>query len=269
MKFVIRDDDLSYYTDLQQIKRLYEPLFERGFKVSFATIPRERKVEHKEDRALYKQYDEYGWVGDNASLVNYIKGLVDKDFVEIMQHGFDHSYCIVDGKKFIGECIQKKQDILLKDFEEGKRHLEDIFGRRIVSFVPPSNQIDAKTVLVLKKIDIRFLSGLILPSFNRKLDYQNFSNWVISCAYRICRGHRFPYPMKNGSMKELTYYSLATLSDLKSQFDYCLCHNAPFVFAVHYWDILGNKSKMNIFMEFLSYVESKNVEKVLFREAFN
>ena len=37
--FIIRDDDLSYWTKPEAIEIVYKPLFDRKIKISFATIP--------------------------------------------------------------------------------------------------------------------------------------------------------------------------------------------------------------------------------------
>lgn len=268
MKFIIRDDDLSFYTDLKKLKDLYDPIFERGFRVSFATIPCERKVKNKNNRKAYKQIDEWRWLGENEDLIKYIKPKVQAGQIEIMLHGFDHNY-VIAGDRFIGECVQKNKGDLLRDFSRGKKYLEELFGIEVLSFVPPSNQIDAKAIEVLGKVGIKNLSGAITPIFNRNLDLKNIFNWLKYVCYYVFNGRRYPYVLNNGTTDELTYYTLTTdLSKLKNDVDYCEEKGAPFVLAMHHWDLFEDDDKKEAFLGLLEYVGKKKHEELLFKNIF-
>ena len=62
MNFSIRDDDTSYWTSVEELDRIYNGLFRKGFKVSFSVIPYAYKAINRGNRAaLYFSKDqEYG-----------------------------------------------------------------------------------------------------------------------------------------------------------------------------------------------------------------
>ena len=53
--FAIRDDDLSAWTDVNEIKTLYDSFLKEGGKVSFAVVPNAFEAFYREDRSLMYQ----------------------------------------------------------------------------------------------------------------------------------------------------------------------------------------------------------------------
>lgn len=268
--FAIRDDDLSYYTDLKELKKLYDPLLDRGFKVSFATIPNEKYTCHKGDRNKFYQLEEYKTIDANQEIMQYIKSQLAEEKIEIMLHGYSHEYRVVNNH-FIAECIHKAEKHLHSDLLQGKRYLEDLFNQSIVSFVPPSNQIGGKGVKVLGNIGIKYLSGTVNPLFNRPYNLSSIGSWVIYMMYYIKYKHRYANTLSNGYTQELTYYVLTPqieLEQLKQDFHFCLKHNTPFVLATHHWELFENSFMKETFVKFIDYVDGFDVKKKMFKELF-
>lgn len=267
--FVIRDDDLSATTDLEKLQELYEPILARGFKISFATIPHEQDSIDRGDLMNYYQTPQYHSLGGHKKLVDYICTHLNKGTMEVMLHGYTHTYQW-DGKRFIGECLIKSEAQLRSDFTYGKRYLEKIFGKTIESFVPPSNHISASAVRALKVAGIKYLSGGVTPAFNRDFTLDSIRNWLRN-NLSLLGGHRYPHPMRNGCLHELTYYALTPQTDaddLQRSLDYCIYQNAPFVLATHHWEIWDNPKLKQQLLDVLDYAEKQGVAPALHAEAF-
>ena len=268
MNFVIRDDDLSFYTDISKLKNLYDPVFKMGFKVSFAVIPRNSKTINIHNRRKYYQSEERSWIGENRELMKYIQPLVENNYIEIMLHGYDHKYEIKEGK-FIGECIQKNKLQLYQDLKEGKAYLEKVFTKNIYSFVPPSNQIDGKAIQILKQIGIKYLSGTITPTYNRKISLINTHNWLLYISHFLLHRTQYPFIMKEDRIKAITYYSINLSSKtLINKLSYCQKKGAPFVLLVHHWELYSNKKLKIKFYNFLSEVKKNNFKLLQFHNIF-
>ena len=91
---IIRDDDISYWTSVEEIDFIYRDLFDKGIKISFAVIPYAAKMYNLGDpHTFYQDENDSKWVGENTKLVKYLKEKIDKGLVEIMLHGYNHLYC--------------------------------------------------------------------------------------------------------------------------------------------------------------------------------
>lgn len=161
MKYVlIRDDDLNYFTRTEWLELLYEPFFKRGLPLNFSVIPKTKcdlpiqnpraiytvrenlryepfiPPEHRGEGALYD-------TGANSQLVDLIGRFEN---IEIVQHGFAHEY--VSGER---EFAMQDIDELGRRMREGKRLLEEAFGRRINFFVPPWDYLSAEALSEARK----------------------------------------------------------------------------------------------------------------------
>ena len=146
---IIRDDDISYWTSVEEVDSKYRDYFERGIKISFAVIPCASKMYNLGDiSTFYQDQDNSKWIGDNIDLVKYLKEKINKGLVEIMLHGYNHLYNFksfdkklkVASKKnlheyrsenelitFIGEYNYQSYKSLYSKTKTGKDYLSSIF----------------------------------------------------------------------------------------------------------------------------------------------
>lgn len=267
--FVIRDDDLSGYLDAAKLSSFYEPFLKEGFKVSFSAIPEERETFFKSDRSRFYQTDKFRKFGENFKLVQWVKEKLKAGQIEIMLHGYDHTYSYKDGR-FVGECAYKSASTLKVDLKKGKDYLEGLLDTTVVSFVPPSNQVGAAGIRVLQGLGIKYISGTVSPLFNRPVSFTYLKNWFRYCFYLGLKRRRYPFVLP-GRLKELTYYTLSprvSLESLKADFAYCQRNKAPFVLATHGWELWENEVMRSVFKSFLAYVKERGVKPVLFKDLF-
>lgn len=291
MKIAIRDDDLSYWTNVEEIDSLYGKYFQKGMKISFATVPNSVKLYNSGDRTKFYLGEEKKFIYENSELVNYIKEHVQSGHIEIMQHGFDHTYCIEQNGKnvflsesirkkvgetsqliFVPECIHKNDEQLAQELKQGKEILEDTFGVKVNVFVPPSNALRAGAVSVIEQLGMN-ISGTMLPSFNRKKDIYSIIVYLKKVLWRIKnRDISYPYIMRYKNHKELTGYALTPKTDMKNfykQLLFCEDNNLYGTIATHYWEVLENE-KLRIELEnILDTLYDKNNLTVSLTEIIN
>lgn len=147
--FVIRDDDLSYFSQPADIEKWYSDIFMQNIPVGFSTIPFVKKTS---DVYIVKDSDgddniEYG-ISRNKELISYIN---TNPFIEIMQHGYNHE---TQNGVFEYKNIKLDLDNLT---ERGKNELELSFKRTINIFIPPHDQISNKGIRAIEKAGLNII----------------------------------------------------------------------------------------------------------------
>ena len=288
--FIIRDDDLSAWTDANEIKELYGDFLEQGGKVSFAVIPNAFEVFHRENRSLMYQGTERKEIFCNEDIVDYLVPYVRKGQVEIMQHGYDHGYYIETPKttffldkhnkeciqsneliKFIPECCAKNKNTLERDLLAGREILEDTFGIKVKTFVPPSNGLTVESADIINWMGMN-ISGTITNKINRRIDRYTIAIILKKLLWKsIHSGVSYPKLMKYSNHMELTghAFTLSTnMENFNEQLNFCVNHNYPFVLATHYWELLSNE-ELKLKFSALIDTQIKESNICLMTEVFN
>ena len=95
----IRDDDTSYWTDPDDLDYIYGKYIRQGIKLSLAVVPESYRLVFPGDRRKFYIVKEKHFVYENKRLVDYLRPYVLSGQIEIMLHGYDHSYCVqINGK---------------------------------------------------------------------------------------------------------------------------------------------------------------------------
>lgn len=290
MKFAIRDDDASYWTDPFELSKVYRNLFECGYKVSFAVVPNAHKFYYPEDRSKFYISDTTEFVYNNKGIVLWLKEMIKNNYVEIMHHGYDHSYYVVDENNnenkltksvreklknsggeylLIPELGYKDYSTSFKEIAIGKEILQDTFGVRIKTFVPPSNTLTRQTAKAVSENGYN-ISGIIGRNINRHIDYLTLKNYFLKNIWRLC--NEFPYPkvLKYKNHLELSSTAFTPLSKFeKIEKTYKTLENAgqSFNIATHHWEIRENEELAEAFYNFL-FNTTINSEKVFISELF-
>jgi hypothetical protein len=95
MKFVIRDDDLNYFSTPADVERWYADIFAAGITVGFSTIPFVKPVSDVYPKDIPPSDAEYP-VSRNAALVEYVR---NNERIEILQHGTTHETVLKGQRK--------------------------------------------------------------------------------------------------------------------------------------------------------------------------
>ncbi len=285
---IIRDDDLSFFTTVDEIEEIYAPFFKKGVKVSFATIPFSVKMYHAGDFNNFYQELKENPIDKNSSLIEYIKDKIKLDHVEIMLHGYNHLYAFKtkkgkiypatkknlepfrkSGKKitFLGEYNYQDFTTLFKKTKDAKEYLEDIFCTKIKNFVPPSNQIDKNGIKAISKNSLN-LSGMINRSYNREINLIGLYSYLKRVVFKLKNKNlTYPYIMDYKDHKELCAYALTPSTNLKRYYDqlkFCKEKEIAFSLATHYWELKGDLRDR--FYEIIEYALENKFESRFLKE---
>lgn len=288
MKYlIIRDDDLSFWTEVKEIERIYAPLFEKNIKVSFAVIPKSVKMHNAGNfEKMYQDENTATLIGENREITQYIKNLVDEDKVEIMLHGYTHLYFVVVGDKkyiaskenmekfrqeefpikFLGEYMDA-YEILYEKTKTGKKYLENLFGVEIKNFVPPSNQIAREGVNAVANNDLN-ISGIAGRRYDREVNFKGVNSYLKRVFFKFeHKNITYPYIVDYGDHKELAGYAFTPSTDwerYERQLDFCDKNDLPFQLATHYWELRGDLLKK--FYEFIDKALEKGFKSVFLKD---
>ena len=236
MKFVIRDDDTSYFTSKEDLEKAYG-FIENG-QVSLSVVP--YAVPHHEKGVRpYGEGIPYGYypVGDNAELVAYLNN--NKDKYDLMLHGYSHEYQMVDGE-WQPEMIWKDEERIAKEMKEGKEYLEKVFQREFTVFIAPNNAVNAKTLRSVEALGMDY--GGIIKHRDRDWSPRYAMNYVHRYWIRLRTGMLMPGVLNYGRHKEMVSYGLDDFETLMKEYELCKKMKAPFAIYTHYWVL--NKDPM-------------------------
>jgi hypothetical protein len=285
---IIRDDDLSYWTNIQDIEKVYKPLFDKKIKISFATIPFAVNMFNAGNfDTFYQDENSQTAMAENTEIVEYIKEKIDDELIEIMLHGYNHLYSFeCDGIiktatkenleesrrlnrkiNFLGEYNYQDYETLNKKTKEGKEYLEDLFKVKITNFVPPSNQIGKSGIKAIINNNLN-LSGLIGKKYDREINLKGFITYLDRVKFSLLnKDITYPKITDYGKHKELTGYALTPSTNwnrYNKQLECCKTNNLPFQIATHYWEIDGKLK--DEFYEFIEKALSCEMESKFLKE---
>jgi len=264
--FAIRDDDVSFFTNWQDLDYLYNSFWGK-IPISFAIIP--FVVPNWKGESISKNLP-LKPLHENTDLVEYLKEKIQRNEVEIMLHGYSHEYRIVRGRR-LGEYLWKSKEQLIKETIEAKQYLENLFHTSIQIFVPPSNMI-GKAGITAIEIARLHLSGIIWKRIDRPITFSYLKAYLRRWTYRCLRGRPYPFPLIIGNHIELVAYSLTpttSLSWLRDTMKICYELGAPFVLATHHWELLEYPALKRTFMQLveealkLGYIPTKISQCIL------
>ena len=262
MALIIRDDDLSFWSTPEEIEDLYGPLFRRGIKVSFATIPFAVRMHNAGDFERFCQEEDPRPLGENKELVAYLRSGVRKGLIEIMLHGYDHLYRVEasagsmaatcenlsvlrnrgEHLRFIGEFAGGTVDELTEKIRSGRSYLEGLLDTKITNFVPPSNQISYDGIRALIRNGMN-LSGLIGRKYDREWSLRGLMTFTDRILFSLSHSSlTYPKIADYGRHRELAGYALTPTTDrqrYEEQLAFCMKKGYPFQIATHYWELGG------------------------------
>jgi hypothetical protein len=140
-RIVIRDDDISFFTDPERFERAHAFLIRNRIPFNVAVIP------EADDAALHAPGVPEGFlppgqpgrgetvpIGANAALVKAIRGL---GFIEVSQHGWSHAGPAAGEPEF----LLPDRNEAIRRLDKGLGILEAAFGKKPAFFVPPRDRV--------------------------------------------------------------------------------------------------------------------------------
>jgi len=222
MKFIIRDDDLNYFSKPADIEVWYKEIFAQNIPVGFSTIPFVKAysdVYVKPNESTDREYP----ISENKDLVEYVKS---NTFMEVLQHGCTH-----ETKNGVYEYA--KNEGLFGDTKRGKEELEKAFGKKVNIFVPPHDWISSHGIKAVEAQNMNIILGRSSGLRNFIFRWQYLINLFRTGLHiNSTRKFAYPYVLDFGKHKEICSYRLEDV-DVFEGLEYIHQKNGVFVVVVH------------------------------------
>lgn len=197
--FVVRDDDLNFFSTPKDIEGYYGELFAMNIPVNFSAIPCiglasdawGPLLDMDKNNLTRREFP----ISDNKNLTEYVK---KNNLIEILQHGYNH-----ETHNGIFEYLQKNG--LFETTLLGKQELEKAFGCKIETFVPPHDQISNHGIKVLEDLKLNLIRSRGFRNFFPTGKYIN--GIIIMTVHKLRYAFRdffpaYPFVINFGGHKE-------------------------------------------------------------------
>ncbi len=165
---LVRDDDISYFTDLEQFTRVHRFLLERGLPFNVAAIPAastaidaaatSRKASNPRSQVKVAYHELYR----AKELTAFFSS---RPQIEVAQHGYQHVRQEDGTPEFASESAGEIRHRIL----EGKAIIQGAFGREPRFFVPPFDTVSPTAMAIIKNhydgISLSRYSHSLLPPY--------------------------------------------------------------------------------------------------------
>jgi hypothetical protein len=255
MKFVIRDDDLNYWSTPEDIKLWYGDIFDKKIPVGFATIP--FVTPHSDVyTANAKKEDKEFPISENGELVNYI---LTNPLIDVLQHGCTHE--TNDG---VFEYAASKG--LFEKTKRGHAELEKTFGKKINVFVPPHDWISSHGIESIEAENMDCIVGRSTGIRNFIPRWQYVRNFFRMGLHIFARTKpAFPFVLDFGKHKEMCSYRLEAPDVFAGLLD---VHTKDGIFVVVTHIHFYTEEKKARLMELIKKAEEYGAEFVLPSQIF-
>lgn len=257
VKLVIRDDDMNYFTKVEDIKQVYKDL--HMCPISFAVIPTVIDVSTLGACSDTKGNTKPRYIGDNQELVEWMKKEYINGNVDILLHGITHSYQFLKGKRQFEMQWRDGEEDLSKSLRYWKETISTLFGCNITCFVAPGNRVTKYTLYSAVKAGMNF-SGLVAIKMNRQFTIKNIGCYLKRWVMRLFTGLQYPAVLHYSTHNELNACPLREEEYLYKMFEWCKKHNAPMAINVHYWDLRDNPQQLEKLVRFVKYALANGAE---------
>lgn len=236
MKFLIRDDDICFFTQPEELENAWGWLWEIDGKINFAVIPFVGIFDKRFGKGLYP-------IGENRRLLDYLKKKVKDGRAEILLHGYSH---LSIGRKF--EFESSDEEDLSQKIKEGKEYLETLFESKVRVFVPPNNGLGRAGLTAVSRNGMSVLSSISFSPFKRRANIMNLffllKRKIFSYRYRMILDGKFVYPfiVHFPSHTQLDCIPLLPSTSLKKLITISQMiknYSGIFCLSTHYWEIVN------------------------------
>jgi hypothetical protein len=296
MKFSLRDDDLNYFYNPEDIENNYKDIWDIC-PVSMSVIPFVKgdwpsitlELENRgsgfiDDELIKKIKDDNTIypIGDNLQLVDFVNKKIFEKKIYLTLHGIHHRNEDPEVPQFnnnfgIGAEFYTSRDLTLP-LKESINYLEKIFQQKIDVFTPPQNLLSPLGIESIFNNDLAICGDL--PSLKRLSSVKliGLYNYLKVVYNRLLNGmNQYPHPIINKKFKFVSHFRLqpgTNINQLYASFDEIYKQNGVFVLSTHSYafgyNMKGsNKNMRNELINLIEYVKNKeNVEFINLSQIF-
>lgn len=261
-KIIIRDDDTSYFTRIDQLETIYGRVWKAGKPVCLAVVPNvygDIRVYWREgnpyDPGVPPQYrgkSEYYSILDNSALCQFLHDKAKDGLVEICLHGFAHIFY---------EFISHDQSLIRQMITEGLEILHQAFPNiPIKTFVAPYDRLSPIAIneILAHGLSISTQSTNLpplphLPQINgHQHTHLNATQSLFVCDDYFFTHRDDPHESLMRASKHLALYKLAIITNHYWMFfhDWQM---EPDPAMLHHWNLLLDQMLSDKTMDIVSF----------------
>jgi len=269
--FIIRDDDVSYFTQPWMLDELYSEAWKLGYKVSLAVTPKVKATSRPHVPKSFRGTNRLFSINENRELVSYLLKQVAEGHVDLLQHGYTHA-------RENGRPEFAVNDLRLIDerLKIGNRLLRETFKQDVAVFVAPHEGVSRATWKSLSWNDMCLCRKFTLGRFLMTAPFSgvNFCK-LVKVAIRNPNPFK-PIPNSVVDLADLlviqwdAFFWSQSRRNTKTQLEYAkelflkrLKGREVFVLLNHHWDYFHDaesgsmkQDMFTCFKDFLNFVSS-------------
>jgi hypothetical protein len=231
LRFCIRDDDTNFFTQPEELERVYGPITDKG-PVSLAVVPFCRAGDNKAVPANLRGCGSIHPLHENVALVEYLRQRLAAGRFEIMLHGYHHDEPHGRPEFAEGHGLDRK-------VRDGRRYLEDLLGTKVRVFVPPHNAIGRRGLRAVVQSDLHLGGTAGVRGGWPVLSRRTWGLWWQLRKWRNGSGLGVPWVLDLGDHREIYGNAVTPLSPLRESQKALDCARelgGVFCAATHYWE---------------------------------
>lgn len=251
MKVILRDDDTCFYTTPAELEAAFGDL--PNVPISISVIPY-AAYEHRGTFPFHTvaPVEGYADIADNQLLVDYLKKQVGCGRFSLMLHGIHHEYHPSSEGEWDTEMQYLPYDKIYQGILAGKKHLEQLFGIDISTFIGASNDISANCATALDEIGLH-TNYMVYRKLNRRFSYHNVVNYLLCNIYRAVTHRRYSGVLRYNKHCEISSYPFESLNQMKDCYFQCKKAGHPLVVYTHYWSLNSQPAEKAELMDFVNW----------------
>jgi len=229
MKFVIRDDDTSFFTSPGTLRRVYSDIWDKA-PITLACIP---NIAPDSDAlaTIPNDISECRRITDNRELIRSLRRKIRRGQIAIAQHGWDHA-------RYKGKPEFEAAPNLAGRIESGRETLEKAFRKEVNVFVPPHGQLSNRGCHAIRRSGM----NVVREYGPEPLEVQFHHKWILTylqmIKFYIQYGYeyRYPRPLNYGTHCELYCHRVSNDTDfkwLRRAFEFIAKHDGVFAISAH------------------------------------
>lgn len=248
MKFILRDDDLNFFSTPEQIEYYYNH-WSRS--VLFAAIPFIAPNRDSFGNTFsYSGQDKFFEISANRELASYINEV--KKY-EICQHGVSHAK---KGKRYEFEQTRSREYV-----EIGFNELVKTFDRIVKVFVAPHDRVSSQNLKIFSAIGMSVIKAHGLKQFD--FSFQSLENLFKQIEHVHKNGRRFPYPFPLYFRKIPAFFSIRMIDDwevMQEQLSFALKNNSHLCVTNHLHE--HSKARVDNLKRLDEWLYSNNIQEI-------
>jgi len=256
MKFSIRDDDTSFFTNPQVLHNIYGEVAQ-SVPVCLACVPFHGVLSRpgipSTDLGTRLTYD----INENAELISYLRESLKLGRFTIALHGYTHLDSDNRTPEFCGDYDH------FHLLQMGRHHLEASLNCTIQLFVPPHNALNKQSLAALSRSSLSLLGSY--NSFMNRVPDRYFLRNIIISYYDRLRCFVSPYALITpyASNQHYTRHNEhpcvplipgITFTQLINTYYYLRRISKNFILATHYWELYENPDMLNVLYQFVQFM---------------